>query len=207
MDLNKIKNITIRQFRIILFLGALFISRSCSPDPSLEILENFSIDFEGGTGKRVLPGEKIDVLLKVHNNLTSVNDSVKVEFEIISGGGSLSVNSAYTGDDGTAFTEWTPGNESYNSKLRASVYKLTGEYLTDKYLTASCFVSDAWNEVTDDPDGSITDMVADTVNHLTFMVAKGALYKQGERYFIWEKITEPLVESPRTIELGAERVV
>jgi hypothetical protein len=61
--------------------------------------------------------------------------------------------------------------------------------------------------VADTPDGHITDMVADTVDHLTFMISGGALYKQGNRYYIWEKITDALLESPRTIEIDGDRTI
>jgi hypothetical protein len=173
----------------------------------LELLESYSINFENGSEKRLLPGDKVDVVLRVFNNLNLSVDSVKVVFEIISGGGSLSTLSAYTGSNGKAGTEWAVGNESFKSVLRASIYQSSGKYLTYKDLTATCFVPDTWNEVTDSPDGSITDMIADTINHLTLMVAGGALYRQGDRYFTWEKITDPLLETPRTIEMDMNRII
>ncbi|OFY61580.1 MAG: hypothetical protein A2V64_08090 [Bacteroidetes bacterium RBG_13_43_22] len=196
-----------RQIRIFLLISAVYFFRSCSPDPSLEILESYSISFENGSGQRVLPGDKIDVVMRVFDNLNKSVDSVKVNFEIISGGGSLSISSDFTGSKGKAQTEWTIGGESRTSVVRASIYKSSGKYLTYKDMTTTCFIPDTWIEVTDDPDGSITDMIADTVNHLTFMVAKGALYMQGNRYFIWEKINEPLLEIPRTIEMDRNRVI
>src|SRR4030042_1416945 len=196
-----------RQIRIFLLISAVYFFRSCSPDPSLEILESYSISFENGSGQRVLPGDKIDVVIRVCDNLNKLVDSVKVNFEIISGGGSLSISSDFTGSKGKAQTEWTIGGESRTSVVRASIYKSSGKYLTYKDMTTTCFIPDTWIEVTDDPDGSITDMIADTVNHLTFMVAKGALYMQGNRYFIWEKINEPLLEIPRTIEMDRNRVI
>jgi photosystem II stability/assembly factor-like uncharacterized protein len=173
----------------------------------MEILEDYSISYENGSGQRALPGDKIDVVLRVLDNLNKSAGSEKVDFEIIKGGGTLSESSGFTNDNGKAQTEWTIGGESTTSVLRASIYKLSGKYLTYKDVTTTCFIPDTWTEVTDHPDGRIMDMIADTVDHLTFMISSSALYKQGERFYIWEKITDPLLTSPRTIEIDGNRTI
>ena len=52
---------------------------------------------------------------------------IEVEFEVTSGGGSVSPESARTGTDGTVQTEWTLGDDSLQT-LRATVAELTVEF-------------------------------------------------------------------------------
>jgi hypothetical protein len=108
----------------------------------MEILEDYSISYENGSGQRALPGDKIDVVLRVLDNLNKSAGSEKVDFEIIKGGGTLSESSGFTNDNGKAQTEWTIGGESTTSVLRASIYKLSGKYLTYKDVTTTCFIPD-----------------------------------------------------------------
>ncbi len=207
MDLSGNKSISNRICRTTILICFVCFFQSCSPDPSLEILESLSINYENGSDQRLLPGEKVNVVLKVFNNLNPSDESMKVTFEVINGGGSLSENSTYTDENRKATTEWTVGGESFNNTLRASIYKLSGEYLTSRDLTVSCFIPDTWNMVSTEPDGRITDMAADTVNGITLMVSGGVLYKQGDRYYTWEKLNDPVLGSPRTIEIDRDGIL
>lgn len=207
MDLNSNKSISIRIRQAALLICITCFFPYCSPDPSMEILESLSIDFDNGSDQRLLPGEKVNVVLRVFNKLNPSDETMKVTFEVLNGGGSLTENSTYTDENRKAITEWTVGGESFNNTLRASIYKLTGEYLTSRDLTVSCFISDTWNKVNIKPDGEITDMVADTVNKITLMISGGALYMQGDRYYVWEKLDDPVLGTPRTIEIDSNGIL
>jgi hypothetical protein len=54
---------------------------------------------------------------------------------------------------------------------------------------------------------SISGMVADTINRITFMVSGGRLYRQGERYYIWDEVTGQYLSSLRTIYIDRNRVL
>ncbi len=207
MDLKGNKSISNRIRQTVLLICIACFFPYCSPDPSLEILESFSIDFENGSDQRLLPGEKANVILRVFNNLNPSDEPMKVNFEVINGGGSLSENSTYTDENRKAITEWTVGGESFNNTLRASIYKLSGEYVTSRDLTVSCFIPDSWNKVSTEPDGKITAMATDTVYGITLMISGGAVYRQGDRYYAWEKLVDPILETPRTIEIDANGIL
>ena len=58
-----------------------------------------------------------------------------------------------------------------------------------------------WDTVSTDPDGRLSYLAADTVAGVTLMISAGSVYRQGEKYYLWEKVTDPVLESPRTIEI------
>lgn len=190
----------------ILFLVSVLIP-SCSPDPSYEIIESYSIFFEGQSGSRYMTGESVDVNLQVINNRDTAVGSYKVMFKVVSGGGSLSQASVNTDKNGSATTDWQLGSDSYNQVLRASLYKPSGAYLTSRDLSVNCFRNDAWDAVSSAPDGNITGMVADTVYGVTFMVTVNSVYRQGYRYYIWEEVADLKQKSPRTIEIDGNGVI
>jgi hypothetical protein len=181
-----------------LFLGLLFLF-SCGNDPSVEILENWNVNFENLNGARIFPGEEINAVIRITNNEASY-EGVKVSFEIISGGGILSSIVDIVDQDGKAETVWTPGSESSDGILRAYVFNQAGERILYRDLQAKTFINDAWNTVTDDPDGKMMDLAADTLAGITYMVTNSTLFRQGERYYLWEKIEHTFLEQPRTIE-------
>jgi photosystem II stability/assembly factor-like uncharacterized protein len=179
---------------------------SCNPDPSIETLLNFSMNFQNTAGQRFSPGDKVDVLLTARNNLVE-NDYLRIEFVIASGGGTLSKSSVITDSLGEARTEWTIGNVSTGNILDALMFDSRGVYITHTSLLASCLLPDMWNEMSDNsPDKNIRGMVADTVNKFTIMLAGNDLYRQGDRYYRWDKLPNPGI-SFRTIDINSKGVI
>lgn len=89
MDLNGNRSISMRIHQAALLICIACFFPYCSPDPSLETLESLSIDFDNGSDQRLLSGEKVNVVLRVFNNLNPSDGTMKVTFEVINGGGSL----------------------------------------------------------------------------------------------------------------------
>lgn len=189
----------------LIFIVFSFFLFSCNPDPSEETLMSYSLRFENSSEDRFFPGEKVNVVVTAINNINP-GESVKIEFSIINGGGTVSASSAIT-QDRKATNEWTLGNDSFKNTLRASIYSSSGEYITYADLTANCFIPDSWNEVTTEPDNHIMDLIADTVNNFTLMVTNNSVYRQVSRYYLWEKLSDPLLQSSRTIELDRNGII
>ena len=206
---NYLRNFSLRlpEYGLIVWFLSFIILPSCTPDPSYEILESYSFVFEGKSGNRYLAGESVDVNLKVINNRDTSVSSYKVVFNIVSGGGSLLKGSAYTDSKGSVSTVWQLGSSSFRQDLRASLYKPSGEYLTSTDLSVLGFRTNNWDEVSGSPDGRITGMVADTVYGVTFMVAGNSVYRQGDRYYRWEEVSDLKQKSPRTIEIDTNGVI
>ena len=190
-------------FRILIFALIIFISPFCGPDPSTELLESYSFNFENEQGQKYNPGESINVVLKLTNNKEPNARSFRIIFSVTEGGGSVAQETFFSENADRISTVWTLGTNSLDHKLRAEIFRRDGEFLTSLFLTAITLRENEWDAVTADPDGRIFDLAADTVAGVTLMISGAFVYRQGEKYYLWEKVTDPVLESPRTIEIDS----
>jgi len=197
--------------RTVLLIAIFCIGLACTryPDPELKLLKNYSFNFQTGQAMKFLSGEWVSdsVIFYAVNSNNPLKDSVRVLFEVVEGGGNVTIKSSYTNKNGFAYTGWKLGSESFAQKLRAKTYDTSGNYLTSTNLIEYGFRNDAWDTCSFSPDGSIMGMVADTVNKVSFIIANGGLYKQGERYYIWNGMNDPVVNSPRTINIDRNGII
>jgi hypothetical protein len=193
----------------ILVIAILTFTLSCAEDPSVQLLESYRAQFQNGQGGRYEAGEEFNGPLKywVVDQLSQSDDAFRIEFKVTKGGGQVSPSSVFTDDNNVAMTDWQLGNSSFEQVVRASAYKPDGSFITSSDFKVYAFQSGVWNEVTGSADGSITGMVADTVNDLTLMITNGSIYRQGSRYYIWEKISFPETDSPRTMKIDSNGII
>jgi hypothetical protein len=196
-----------RKYRYLIYIFLSGVISSCAPDPSMETLESYTFRFLSDPGNKMLAGESCSVTFQAQNNLNSADNSVSMFFDIIRGGGSVSQISIITDSSGIATVDWHLGGDSFEHLLRASAYKLTGQYLTSVDFTAYGFRENSWDKISCNPDGGIIDMVADTIDGITFMISGGHLYRQGSRYFQWEEVDDNNITSPRNIEIDTNRII
>jgi len=198
--------------KTVLFLSLLYLITSCDryPDPSQSVLKDYSFYFQAVQGNKYFQGDWVgdSIIFKaVNNQLYEGLDSVYVLFDIMSGEGSVTVQSAYTDNQGEVTLRWQLGLGSFEQKLRARTYDSSGKYLSSTYLTEYAFKNDGWDPYNSSPDAGITGLVADTINKVTYMISNGTLYRQGEKYFMWNAITDAVVISPRTINIDRKGVI
>jgi len=185
---------------------------SCTEDPSRRILENYQFWFNNSQESRLLAGESLDVSawFQVYTNTSAKVDSVRVIFEPVQGGGSVSQEREYVSSGQDIGAVWTLGYDSFRQVLRASIRDLSGSLMTSTDLVAYGFREDEWDGISGTPEVQIMDMVADTVNRVTFITAGSYLYRQGERYYQWERVNDPIFNSPdrpRTVEIDRNGVI
>jgi hypothetical protein len=161
------------------------------------LLENYSFSFQNGQGSKYESGDPVDVFFRAIN-LNESEESLKVDFEVVSGDGNLSQPTDYTDENGMVMTRWTLG--SGEQKLRASSYDATGKFLTASELVTYAFTDNEWNTLKTSPDGDILDLASDTINGVTIMATYYMLYRQGPRYYDWVEITSPAISFPRTVD-------
>lgn len=198
--------------RIIILITIIFSLHGCIKDPGIRTTEYYSMWFQNIQGQRAFAGEDLEVQFwfSVVINENYKVDSVKLEFEVAEGGGSVSTTGIYITPEGAAETTWTLGNESFSQLLRASVYDLSGRLIGSDELVAFGFRENQADRVTGSAEVSVMDMAADTINGVTFMTTYSKLYRQGDRYYIWEEVTHPLFlspDAPRTVEIDCNGVV
>ncbi len=177
-------------------------------DPEIKLVRNYSFAFHQDQDLRFFAGEWVgdSIRFTAINNFALSEDSIHVLFEVITGGGHVTRSSAYTDSHGNTYTAWQLGSQSFKQILRAKTYDSAGNYLNSTDLIAYGFRSNEWDTLVNPPEYGITSMVADTVNKLTLMVMGGKIYRQGERYYIWNTITSPLFSSVRAIFIDRNQV-
>jgi hypothetical protein len=195
----------------VLLIVILCVALSCDryPDPSVNSLSNYSFYFQTSPGMKFFAGEWVSdsVEFRSVNNVDPIKDTVKVIFEIVRGNGNITVQSANTDKNGLIYTGWKLGSGSFEQILRAKTYDLSGKYLTSTDLVEYGFRNDVWDTCSFSPDGDMMGMVADTVNKFTLMINNNQIYKQGERYYLWEPVNDPALVSPRTINMDRNGVI
>src|SRR5664280_12775 len=92
----------------ILLIAILCVALSCNryPDPSVKSVKDYSFSFQTNQGMKFLAGEWVSdsVRFRAVNNNSPMNDSVKVDFEVVTGGGNITIQTAYTDKNGLAYT-------------------------------------------------------------------------------------------------------
>ena len=186
----------------ILILG--FIT-SCSkfPGPSIELVSGY-LFYKNGSEQRAMAGEflKDSILLQV-NGQVNMPAGMRVEFSILTGGGELTKPVTILDQSGIAYTNWKLGFESNQQIVKASVYDINGIFLSSTYFIEYAFRPNAWDTVKAYPDANMWDLVADTINNLTFMVSGGQLYKQSGKYYEWEAVNSNQFGGLSSVEIDS----
>jgi len=191
--------------QIILFCIVTFIS-SCAkyPDPSYQNLEDYRFNKSGSDQKAFACNYINDSISVQIENLIAYYcaQGLQVQFNVMAGGGSVDQSTVITDNNGFAYTNWKLGEETCQQLVRANVLDYTGKLLSEIDFRAFSFRFNTWDTVTIRPDIRINDMVADTINNLTFMTSGGTLYRQGDNYFDWDEIKN--IDFTHSIEIDNE---
>lgn len=185
----------------LFILPVLILAVSCE-EPEREIVKNWFVIYQTSPDRVIMYGDSIDVALNVIYGYDN-KSGAKVRFEILEGGGTLSKTETVTDVNGKATTIWKPGKLSSGPVLRASAYNELDELVASRDLNAFSFIPDDWVKVTTGIDPIVTDihdMACDTEAGITLMVSNGKIYREGERYYWWSPVDDPLLNGAQKIE-------
>ena len=176
------------------------------PDPSYQNLKDYRFNKSGSDQKAFVPNYLNDsISVQIENLITnSYTKGLRVQFNVMAGGGSVDQSTVITDNNGFAYTNWKLGHGTCRQLVRANVLDYTGKLLSEIDFRAFGFRYNSWDTVTTKPDIRISDMVADTINNFTLMTTNNTLYRQGKNYFDWDEVTGINMRSPRTIEMDSE---
>lgn len=195
--------------RIIIICCLIALISSCEkyPVPSYQNLKDYRFNKSGSDQKAFASNYLNDsISVQIKNLITnSYTKGLRVQFNVMAGGGSIDQSTIFTDDNGYAYTNWKLGDETSQQLVKANVFDYTGKILTEIDFRAFGFRYNTWDTVTIRPDRCISDMVADTINNLTFMTCGSTLYKQGDNYFEWEEIYN--IDQIHTIEIDNEGTI
>lgn len=178
-------------------------------DPTVEMLVNYRFSYTN-MNKVSKGGEylKDSIYVQVQNLISPLNvGGLTVEFKVQKGGGSVDQQKVKTQKNGKAATHWKLGTDSFTQIVTARVTGPDGKLLPESTITAHGILRNAWNEVDLYPLSSLTDLAADTVNHLSWMISSGGVYKRGADFMDWQQINVPKLQSARNIEIDINGVV
>jgi hypothetical protein len=197
-----------------LFLSIAFfltINTSCNnySDPSIETIENYNFSYNQ-INEIAVGGEYLNdsVFIQVNNSISPFSvKGFKIEFEILSGGGSMDKQEILTNPNGKASTRWKLGTQSFYQQAFAKIYDPDGKFLSTIQFTAYGMLYNAWNEVNSLPLSQLSDLASDTVNHQSWMISMSKVYKRGTNFLDWQLINEQKLNGAREIEIDKNGMV
>lgn len=164
---------------ILLFSGIIF---SCEKYPfqGTEVLENIYFDISGTdqiteTGTYV--PDSVGVIIDMLQFKYDPEKEIKIDLEIIEGGGSVDQKTVFLNSAGKMLTRWKLGTNSTFQKLEATISDSDDKYFSSLQIQATSYVLGEWNTFTKGYFTNISDMVADTINHRSIMIENRRLKK------------------------------
>ncbi len=176
-------------------------------DPHTEILAYYNLGHSDliqiGNGGEYLSDS---LFVQIYNQL-SVEDiaNYRIEFEILTGGGSVDKTKLFTRKDGKAVTRWKLGKEKFKQTALAKIYNPDGIFLSQIQFTAYGSLPNAWHEVDFPPLSQVADLESDTINHVSWMISSGRIYKRGDNFMNWQ-LNSVNIKSPMEIKIAKNGV-
>jgi hypothetical protein len=168
-----------------LFLFFTLVSCEKYPDPSSKNLINYYYTYYGLNQRTFTDSYLNDSVTLYINGDVNNSPDFEIHFDVTKGGGSVDQGLFFAEMAHSVGTKWKLGNLPGEQILKASIYEKTGRYLGSFNYTSYAFKHHIWQAVTTNPEITISDMVVDTINHLTFISSSNQIYKQGANYFDW----------------------
>lgn len=194
----------------------IFAGVSCSSqDPSFTNIESYNF-YHWGDNQTGIAGQYLrdsivvgytgSILNKDSDNY-SIPKGVRVHFEVISGNGTIEKPDQEIPVSGFASTKWKTGTSTTDQHVTATVYSATGKLLTRINFTAYAFQPGRWDVISYLTNGSLRDMVRDTIHHRTFMIVGDKLYTEGDEYFQWNIVKNFEDHSCHSIEIDNNGII
>lgn len=207
----KLNNLLLKWIKIPLLVLSISVINACNnySDPSIETLVNYNVSYMN-PNQISIGGEymKDSIYVQIYNYESPQDISgFTVEFKVQKGGGSVDQQQVKTRKDGKAATRWKLGNDSFTQIVTARVTDPDGKLLPEATITAHGILRNAWNEVDIYPLSNLVDLAADTVNHISWMISSGGIYKRGTGFLDWQQINQQKIQSPRKIEIDKNGVI
>jgi hypothetical protein len=191
--------------------SVILLANSCTnyEDPSIETLVNYRFNYQN-TNQISYGGEYLQdsIYVQIKNYISPFDASgFNVEFKVQKGGGLIDHQQVKTRKDGKAATRWKLGTDSFIQIVTARITGPDGNLHPEATITAHGILRKAWNEVDIYPLSNLIDLAADTVNHISWMISSGGIYKRGTNFLDWQPINQQKIQSARAIEIDKNGVI
>ena len=198
--------------KLAIYIIILFVLGSCDKYPNPKIVTFEQLNFEiignsqlGEAGNYLT--DSIGIILENRSLNFAKNKSLTIEFEVIEGGGSVEKTVLHYKGNKRMLTSWKLGDQSNVQRLLATTYDSDGNIFTETKFTANVSSHDKWHEITSGYLTRIRDMVVDSVNNRSLLLAGGDLYVNGEKFDEWSKINNTIDINLKEIEINSEGIL
>lgn len=191
-------NINLKYIILLISYGWIFVSCNTKEEPYVTPPESVEkkvyilhlIGSNQYNGQNMYLNDSIAV--RVIDSLTQSDvQGFQVKFSVQSGGGSLDNENAITNTSGFASTRWKLGDKTHEQKVNAKIFDENDSIVGSAELIGYAFRPNIWDTVVLGPHRYIDDMVTDTIKGVTLITTTSMLWKQGERYFDWNRVKSP----------------
>ncbi|HKL37400.1 MAG TPA: YCF48-related protein [Bacteroidales bacterium] len=187
-----------------LFFLILVILLGCEQqDPEIILQKDYRFN-EMGWGQRAVAGEELADSVGLYISGLEPGKNLRIEFEVIRGGGSVDPGVAITNDNNQALTHWVTGLESTRQTVRAKIFDNKGNLLSSRDLNNLAFREDRLDSLYYPPEPDLNDMAWNPLTHETYLVNGFDLFTQGERYFDWNPSHRQELKGAREIEFDSQ---
>ena len=207
----RLNNLLLKWVRIPLLVLSISVINACNNynDPSIETLINYNVSYVNPNPVSI-GGEymKDSIYVQIYNYKSPQDISgFTIEFKVQKGGGSVDQQRVKTQKDGKAATKWKLGKDSFTQIVTARVTGPDGKFLPESTITAHAILHNAWNEVDIYPLSNLIDLATDTINHMSWMISSGGIYKRGINFLDWQQINQQKIQSAKSIEIDKNGVI
>ncbi|MBN1822131.1 MAG: hypothetical protein JW833_15530 [Prolixibacteraceae bacterium] len=198
--------------KLILLFLIILLCYSCDkyPFPGSKILED--VDFQLiGNDQQVKAGDyfpdSVGVIIDMESVIIEGEKEFRMEIEVTEGEGTVDQQIVYSNRNGRMLTRWKTGKNSNEQKLKAKIYDSQNRFLTETRISGISYFSGGWNLISSGLLTKIDDLIIDTMNHRSVMVANGNMYKNGEDFFHWELINSSFSGSVICLEVDSKGIL
>jgi len=189
--------------KILFFLFFAILLACEQQDPAIILKQDYRFN-EIGWDQRVVAGEAYSDSVGLDISGLEPGKNLRIEFEVIRGGGSVDPGVAVTNENNQALTHWVTGMECTRQTVRARIFDSKGNLLSSRDLNNLAFREDRLDSLYYPPEPDLNDMAWNPLTQETYLVNGFDLFRQGERYFDWNASHREELKGAREIEFDSQ---
>lgn len=198
--------------RILFLIFPILFFSACEqyPTPGTHILEKFNFQIVGADQSaeagNYLP-DSVGIIIDFESLVPAGERQFTMETEVAEGGGTIDQTLVYSDKNGKMKTRWKVGDQSNEQILKVKIYDTEGLFYTETEIQATSFIPGQWNTITKGYLTKIHDMVVDTINNRTLMLAGCNLFERKEKFHNWKKHPDESNPCLSHIEMNSQGIL
>lgn len=198
--------------RVLVFIFSVFMLISCEqyPTPGTQIMEQINYQIAGANQSAeagdYLP-DSVGIIIDWESIIPAGEYQFVAEFEVTKGGGTVDQTLVQADKNDRMKTRWKMGDESNEQTLKMKIYDTEGLFNYETQIGATSFIFGQWNTITKGYLTKIHDMVIDTINNRTLMLAGCNLFEREEKFYAWKSFPDESNPCLSHLEMNSQGVL